>query len=126
MKTQAELHNLPPENRGGNGRGGFKRMPVHQITLPSLRTSTQQSIPRELMQQVVPLASYTPPEPMIVASDSKYSAARIKQRKAADGTVAPVSEPKKSKDGSYLRPAGRTRKGMQWDAINGVWVPQQT
>jgi len=125
MKTQAELHNLPPKNGGGNGRGGFRRMPVHQITLPSLRTSTQHSIPRELMQQVVPVA-YTPSEPLIVASDSKYSAARIKERKAADGTVAPVSEPKKTKAGLYLRPAGRTRKGMQWDAINGVWVPQQT
>jgi hypothetical protein len=55
-------------------------------------------------------------------SDSKYSAARVKERIASDGTVKPVEPPKKGKDGLYLRPAGRTRKGMEWDALRGVWI----
>lgn len=57
------------------------------------------------------------------AAESKYSLARVKERIAADGTVAPVSEPKLTKDGLYMRPAGRTRKGMNWDAIRGIWIP---
>ena len=88
------------------------------MSLPSL--STVQSIPREMMHRAASTATYTIPQ------DSKYSKARINERKSADGTVAPVSEPKKTKDGLYVRPAGRTRKGMEWDAVNGVWVPQQT
>jgi hypothetical protein len=56
-------------------------------------------------------------------SESKYSAARVKERIGADGTVAPVSEPKLTKDGLYVRPAGRTRKGMDWDALRGIWIP---
>ena len=59
----------------------------------------------------------------LAAAESKYSAARVKERIGADGTVAPVSEPKKSKDGLFQRPAGRTRKGMDWDAIRGIWIP---
>lgn len=124
-KAQAELHSMPSEHRGGYGRGTrINPSNHHLIPLPSLRTSAQQSIPRELTQQISPVASYTPP----ASADyySKYSAAKIRERKSADGTVAPVSEPKKTKDGLYLRPAGRTRKGMQWDAVNGVWVPRQT
>jgi hypothetical protein len=56
-------------------------------------------------------------------SDSKYSAARVRERHANDGTVAPVTMPKKTKEGLYARPAGRTRKGMEWDSVRGVWVP---
>ena len=56
-------------------------------------------------------------------SASKYSAARVRERFAHDGTVAPVTTPKKTQEGLYQRPAGRTRKGMEWDAVRGVWVP---
>jgi hypothetical protein len=56
-------------------------------------------------------------------AESKYSAAKVKERIAPDGSVMPVSEPKKTKDGLYQRPAGRTRKGMDWDAVRGIWVP---
>ena len=55
-------------------------------------------------------------------AESKYSAARVKERKASDGTVKPVEQPK-LKDGLFLRPAGRTRKGMEWDAVRGIWIP---
>lgn len=58
-------------------------------------------------------------------SESKYSYAKMKERIAADGSVVPVSEPKKTKNGLYQRPVGRTRKGMEWDAGRGIWVPQQ-
>lgn len=57
------------------------------------------------------------------ASDSKYSAARIKARSSTDGTVAPVSTPKVTREGLYVRPAGRKRKGMDWDSVRGIWVP---
>jgi hypothetical protein len=30
---------------------------------------------------------------------------------------------KKSKDGLYQRPSGRALKGMDWDAVKGIWVP---
>jgi hypothetical protein len=58
------------------------------------------------------------------SSDSKYSAEAVKARMSADGSVRPINMPKQTKDGLYLRPAGRQRKGMDWDAINGRWVPQ--
>lgn len=57
-----------------------------------------------------------------LGSDSKYSAARVAARVKEDGTVEPVSEPKII-DGLYVRPAGRTRKGMDWDAVRGIWIP---
>ena len=84
------------------------------------------------------LAPYTPPVPRPAptpaptpapaprnVSTSKYSAARVRERIAADGTVAPVSELKRGKDGLYLRPSGRKRKGMEWDGLNGRWVPEK-
>jgi hypothetical protein len=55
-------------------------------------------------------------------AESKYSAAKVRKRIAPDGSVLPVSEPKKTNDGLYQRPAGRTRKGMDWDAERGIWV----
>ncbi|KAL3900736.1 MAG: hypothetical protein SGARI_006179 [Bacillariaceae sp.] len=104
---------------------------VHQnnytnFPLPPLRGGVSSlTMPRELTRQSVQMASYRPPTNAPVnASTSKYSADRVRQRKGADGTVAPVTEPKKTEDGLYLRPAGRTRKGMRWDPVAGVWVPQ--
>jgi hypothetical protein len=35
-----------------------------------------------------------------------------------------AQKPKKTPDGLYQRPAGRKRKGMQWDAVRGIWVPE--
>ena len=126
MKCQAEINSVS----GSMGRGVRITMSnYHQIPVPSIRASTQQNIPSHYAQQAK-MASYTPPisspASTTITDMSKYSAAKVKQRKSADGTVAPVSEPKKTKDGLYLRPAGRTRKGMEWDAVNGVWVPQRS
>jgi len=58
------------------------------------------------------------------SSDSKYSAENVKARMSADGSVRPINMPKQTKDGFFMRPAGRQRKGMDWDAVNGKWVPQ--
>jgi hypothetical protein len=55
--------------------------------------------------------------------DSKYSAAKVRERIYADGSVRPVTEPKVGRDGLYQRPAGRKRKGMNWDAVRGIWIP---
>lgn len=123
MKTRAELDVPHDQSLGGSlPRGRVDLTNYHLIPLPPLRSSSKQTIPRELQPPPAAVASHTSPN--TAHSDSKYSAAKIKARRAADGTVAPVSKPKKTKDGLYMRPAGRTRKGMQWDAVNGVWVPE--
>jgi hypothetical protein len=127
MKTKAEL-DLPNQQSGAR-RGRIDLSNYHQMPIPLLRNSTQQVVPRELDYARSALATYTPPRstgygPGIGGSDSKYSAARVRERISVDGTVAPVTEPKKTRDGLYQRPAGRTRKGMQWDAIRGIWVPE--
>jgi hypothetical protein len=58
--------------------------------------------------------------------NNKYSIEAVRARISADGSVRPINTPKKTKDGLYMRPAGRQRKGMDWDAVNGIWVPQGT
>ena len=60
------------------------------------------------------------------SSQSKYSIEKVRARMYSDGSVLPVSMPKRGKDGFFIRPAGRQRKGMDWDAVNGKWVPQGT
>jgi len=113
--------------------------------LPSLHQSRREPLPEEgpSINRAAPafqaFAPYTPPVPRPAptptptpspapaprnVSTSKYSAARVRERIAADGTVAPVSELKRGKDGLYLRPSGRKRKGMEWDGRNGRWVPE--
>ena len=49
-------------------------------------------------------------------------AAKLRDRTAYDGSVMPLHEPRMTKDGNYMRPAGRTRKDMRWDAVRGIWV----
>jgi len=131
LKTKSEFE--VPHYQTTHFNGQKKRMVVdssnHSLfPVPHLPTCTVEALPREVTNTRASLPSYIPaknravPAP-IQRSDSKYSAARVRERITADGTVMPVSEPKKSKDGLYLRPAGRTRKGMEWDAIRGIWVP---
>lgn len=152
MKTKSEMESsLRP---GSSSRRGRNDVSYQHVPFPALRISTQQTTAPPIMNMppkpsppapATPM--YTPPRPTApprpqqpsslsgtpsttevssgpVVSQSKYSAARVRKRIGADGTVAPVSEPKKTKDGLYQRPAGRTRKGMQWDAIKGIWVPE--
>jgi hypothetical protein len=125
LKTKAEL-GIPHEQvHPVTGRRTMVKLDYSnyvQLQCPSIRSTAQQSVSRELDRQRASVASYTPPASSD-ASTSKYSAAKIKERKAADGTIAPVTEPKKTKDGLYMRPAGRTRKGMRWDPVAGVWCP---
>jgi hypothetical protein len=93
--------------------------------VPPLHQSRREPLPQQTVQRSS-FATYNPPPPTSRhISTSKYSAARIRERIAADGTVAPVSEAKRDKDGLYVRPSGRTRKGMKWDAVNGVWIPDR-
>lgn len=123
MKSQAEINAVT----GLTGRGVRITMSnYHQIPLPAIRGASQQTVPTHVYAQPSTRPAYTSPSSGSTTDMSKYSAAKVKMRKSADGTVAPVSQPKKTKDGLYLRPAGRTRKGMQWDAVNGVWVPMQS
>jgi hypothetical protein len=128
MKTKAEL-DMPHEHVLHGVRQVIRvtQSNYTQIPMPAFQGSVNVALPRELSRQGFSVASYRPPTSTGTGtgtSTSKYSADNVRQRKSADGTVAPVSEPKKTKEGLYMRPAGRTRKGMRWDAFNGVWVPQ--
>eukprot|EP00536_Pseudo-nitzschia_multiseries_P011124 jgi/Psemu1/259606/estExt_Genewise1Plus.C_3630027 len=129
MKAQAE------NNAVCGARGSRVTLSnFHTIPVPVIRSGQQSLTSQKMMQQRAKVLSSSTPAPAPTTATStttssvdmsKYSAEKVKLRKAADGSVAPVSKPKKDKDGLYLRPAGRTRKGMQWDAVNGVWIPQQ-
>jgi hypothetical protein len=125
LKTKAEFE-VPSA-----GRRRLDPSQIHTIPVPPLRAS--QAVPHSASTyQPAPVPAYVPPTrapAMIIRSpedmsDSKYSAARVRERISSDGTVAPVSEPKRDKDGLFMRPAGRTRKGMNWDAVRGIWVPE--
>lgn len=124
MQTKASVE-APVEIYTGvyNRRARVTQNNHHQFPVPALTQSRRESVPESISRHAASLATYTPPVER-PESASKYSAARVRERIAADGTVAPVNEAKRDKDGFYLRPAGRTRKGMQWDAVNGLWVPE--
>jgi hypothetical protein len=123
LRTKAEFDLSHPYN-GRNiqvNLSNYSHFPV-----PSLRQSTAQSVPHMAgashstgvyTPRVAPLA------PVETDSTKKYSAARVRERIGADGSVAPASQPKRNADGLYQRPAGRTRKGMEWDPVRGIWVP---
>jgi hypothetical protein len=103
---------------------------------PPLRTSSAQSAhvnPRAQVSSYMPnqnrgntlrTAQGYAPSGCVNVNDSKYSSARVRQRIGNDGSVAPVTTPKQTSDGYYQRPTGRGRKGMEWDPVNGVWVPR--
>jgi hypothetical protein len=124
MKTKAELDMTQEQVLNGVRQSiRVTQSNYTQIPMPAFQGSANVALPRE--RQGLSVASYRPPASAgPVSSTSKYSAEKVRQRKSADGSVAPVSEPKKTKEGLYMRPAGRTRKGMRWDAFAGVWVPQ--
>lgn len=137
LKTKAEFD--LPSHQVTNMNGGRTHVDLnnyHLMALPALQTSAQQNIPQEsasksMVPSYAPARSYSATLAMVAANaaaannavDSKYSAARVRDRISADGSVTPVTQPKKTKDGLYQRPAGRTRKGMEWDALRGIWVP---
>ena len=53
----------------------------------------------------------------------RYSEQNVRARKNPDGTVLPATAPKLLPDGTFAKPSGRQRKGMEWDAIKGCWYP---
>eukprot|EP00547_Thalassionema_nitzschioides_P011288 CAMPEP_0194261202 /NCGR_PEP_ID=MMETSP0158-20130606/45904_1 /TAXON_ID=33649 /ORGANISM="Thalassionema nitzschioides, Strain L26-B" /LENGTH=528 /DNA_ID=CAMNT_0039001317 /DNA_START=112 /DNA_END=1698 /DNA_ORIENTATION=+ len=55
----------------------------------------------------------------------EYTTRGVRKRTSVDGSVKPVKRPAVDKNGNFLRPAGRGRKGMVWDGIKGVWVPKR-
>jgi hypothetical protein len=118
-KTKAE-YELPT-----SGRRRVDPDLAAQTPVPPLRASS--AVPSAASFQPTSMATYVPQSKpkyqLSNPSESKYSAARVRERISSDGTVAPVTAPKRDKDGLYMRPAGRTRKGMNWDAIRGIWVP---
>ena len=74
-----------------------------------------------------PIESFAPTVG-VNTQDHKYSASAtskaLKDRVAADGSIEPPQK-RKGPDGLYQRPAGRGRKGMDWDPVRGVWIPQR-
>ena len=70
------------------------------------------------------IAGYAPTEGY--ARNQEYSAwatsKALKDQVAADGSIQPPRQ-KQGDDGLYMRPAGRGRKGMDWDPVRGVWIP---
>ena len=113
LKTKAEFD------------GGRRRFDPNLMPLPSLRSSGMVATPA-LTPPAAAMATYVPQNRSYAGpeSQSKYSAARIRGRISSDGSVMPASEPKRGKGGLYIRPAGRKRAGMDWDAHRGIWVPE--
>jgi hypothetical protein len=137
LKTKAEFdipHQLISNAGGRKSRMHFDPNQFHLLPVPPLRASSVAIVPPPASYAAPPsIPSYVPqapraappPAPSSLPShaESKYSAAKVRERIAPDGSVMLVSMPKKTKDGLYQRPAGRTRKGMDWDALRGIWVP---
>jgi hypothetical protein len=130
LKTKMEF-DVPHQHISSTGQTRLIRLDPNlcsTLQLPALHQTAAQDIPQELPGRSS-VATYTPmhsarTQPsQVPVSESKYSTARVRERIASDGTVAPVTKPKMTADGLYLRPAGRTRKGMEWDAVRGIWIP---
>lgn len=56
----------------------------------------------------------------------RYSVQSVQARHMNDGSVIPVTQPKLLPNGEYQRPIGRQRKGMDWDPVRGVWIPDRS
>jgi hypothetical protein len=141
LKTKADFdipHQLMSNAGGRKSRMQFDPNQFHLLPVPPLRASSVAMVPPPASYAAPPsIPSYVPQAPRAAAppappapsnvpshvESNKYSAAKVRERIAPDGSVMPVSMPKKTKDGLYQRPAGRTRKGMDWDAVRGIWVP---
>jgi hypothetical protein len=131
LKAKMEF-DIPHQHFSSSGQVRVVRLDPQMcasLPLPTLQVTATQDVPQELPSRPS-VASYTPMHTTRTkpseasASESKYSTARVRERiNASDGTVEPVTKPKKTADGLYLRPAGRTRKGMEWDAVRGIWIP---
>jgi hypothetical protein len=130
LKTKAEF-DIPHQHYSSTGQIRVVQLDqnlCNTLPLPALHLTATQGVPQELpgksfVASYTPMHTVRPPPSSAYMSESKYSTARVRDRIASDGTVAPVSKPKMTKEGLYQRPAGRTRKGMEWDAVRGIWIP---
>jgi hypothetical protein len=103
--------------------------PTSNIPLKS--TGSEEEEEEEVMEEESisedienPVASDTTTgEKQISTFQRLYGVEAVKARMAVDGSIKPVTTPKQGKDGLYVRPAGRQRKNMDWDAVNGKWIP---
>ncbi len=110
---------------------GRRQMHGGVSPMPPIRASSIAAMPSSYAYALPDIPSYIPPtrsRPRIPPSqnESKYSAARVRERIRPDGCVEPVGELKRDSNGNFMRPAGRTRKGMDWDEVHGLWVPQRS
>ena len=68
-------------------------------------------------------ASTTASSTTSATHQARYSQMAIRNRTYDDGSVAPAVPPKRGDNGLFQRPSGRSRKGMDWDGVHGVWRP---
>jgi hypothetical protein len=47
-----------------------------------------------------------------------------RERSTSDGCPLPKSEPLRLEDGTYKKPSGHQPKGLEWDNVRGLWVPE--
>lgn len=129
MKTKGEFE-LPQQRVHQDGRVSTEHVTMsNYATFPApplqyaklLQLPTVHDMPQSSIASYRPVHTSRAPAPGNIYA--KYAPARIRERTAADGTVHPASQPKQNKDGTYQRPAGRTRKGMTWDEHKGIWRP---
>eukprot|EP00429_Kryptoperidinium_foliaceum_P031431 CAMPEP_0176137620 /NCGR_PEP_ID=MMETSP0120_2-20121206/69875_1 /TAXON_ID=160619 /ORGANISM="Kryptoperidinium foliaceum, Strain CCMP 1326" /LENGTH=816 /DNA_ID=CAMNT_0017473483 /DNA_START=81 /DNA_END=2527 /DNA_ORIENTATION=- len=104
MKTKIEMD--PNAAR----RGYADLSSIHRIPVPPLRNSGPQGVPRDFAMRAAIATFQPPPSNRVKTNDSKYSTSRIREKIGDHVTLAPVSEPKKGRDGLFTRP-GRARKG---------------
>ena len=88
-----------------------------------------QSLAQKRTSPVPVLANGEPIHPKKMTQNEKYgygdrySAANVQARMNPDGTVFPVQRSKRMSNGLFARPAGRQRRGMDWDGERGCWYP---
>jgi len=104
IKTKAEL-DVPHHNM--RTRVELNLNNYNLIPLPPLRHSAAQNVPQQIYTTTSTYASYIPQarsQQAVSQSQSKYSAAKVRARVASDGSVAPVTAPKRDKNGLFIRP----------------------
>ena len=107
--------NLPPTNLFPASSAARNPYPS-TVNVPNAAASVENQ--NDDQQKATSLSKY--------GYGDRYSLDNVNARKLSDGTVIPVTAPKQLDNGLFARPAGRQRKGMDWDAVRGFWVPEGT
>uniref|UniRef100_A0A7S4IRW7 PDZ domain-containing protein n=1 Tax=Odontella aurita TaxID=265563 RepID=A0A7S4IRW7_9STRA len=105
-----------------NFSGAIARMkstPPHRpLVLCVLRkTNVNVGTPSPTTPQSAAAAAYA------LSSGSSGGYKNAKGRKLPNGAVMPCRTPTKDSNGRYMRPPGRDVRGMKWDEVRGLWVP---